>query len=251
MSPQFSLSIVSHGQLALVRNLLLDLLSFAPISCEIFLTLNIVEDESYINEFKSFVRIIRNNKAKGFGSNHNSAFILSSGAFFVILNPDVRIKELDWERLLAVFGVTNVGACSPKVLSSIGSIEDSYRKFPTFKSLTLRALSYMRGSEYSISEYNLNVDWVSGIFVLFRCEAFKQVGGFDESYFMYLEDADICRRLKLAGWSTVLNPNVSVIHDAQRASRRNLRHLRWHLISAYRFIFLPVNKLPALNREDL
>lgn len=248
MSPQFSLSIVSHGQLALVRNLLSDLVIFAPNSCEIILTLNIVEDESYIDEFKKFIKIIRNDKAKGFGSNHNSAFSFSSGDYFVILNPDVRIKGLDWERLVAVFRVSNAGACSPKVLSSIGSVEDNFRKFPTFKSLLFRALSCRRVSEYSVSDSNLNVDWVAGMFVLFRGVAFKQVGGFDESYFMYLEDADICRRLKLAGWNIVLNPNVSVIHDAQRASRRNLRHLRWHLISAFRFIFLSVNNLPVLNR---
>jgi GT2 family glycosyltransferase len=53
---------------------------------------------------------------------------------------------------------------------------------------------------------------------------------------MYFEDADICRRLGKTGWLVLVNPNVHVIHMAQRASHRNLKHMRWHAVSAFRFL---------------
>ena len=77
------------------------------------------------------------------------------------------------------------------------------------------------------------------MFILFRSEAYMQVKGFDERYFMYYEDADIGRRLARKGWKTMLEPNTTVIHDAQRASHRSIRHLQWHLKSMFRFLFFP------------
>jgi hypothetical protein len=62
------------------------------------------------------------------------------------------------------------------------------------------------------------------------------VGGFDERFYMYYEDVDICRRLWGQGWSIVLQPAAVVIHDAQRASHRRLRHMRWHAASALRYL---------------
>ena len=73
------------------------------------------------------------------------------------------------------------------------------------------------------------------MFVLFRKEAWESVKGFDERYFMYFEDVDICRRLRRCGWEVKYDCRVTVQHDAQRASLRNLQHLRWHMRSALRY----------------
>ncbi|MGH8765371.1 MAG: glycosyltransferase, partial [Burkholderiales bacterium] len=80
------------------------------------------------------------------------------------------------------------------------------------------------------------VDWVAGMFMLFRSDAFRAAGGFDESYFMYYEDVDICRRIGAAGRSVTYNPAAEVIHAAQRASRRKPRLALYHLASALRFL---------------
>jgi len=80
------------------------------------------------------------------------------------------------------------------------------------------------------------VDWVAGMFMLFRGDAFRAVGGFDEHFFLYYEDVDICRRLGLFGLATLYVPGVTVIHDAQRESRRNLRLMRIHAASAARYL---------------
>ena len=74
------------------------------------------------------------------------------------------------------------------------------------------------------------------MFMLFRSEAFAAVGGFDERYFLYYEDADICRRLQGAGRPVVYVPAAEVVHDARRASRRDPRLALHHAASAWRFM---------------
>jgi GT2 family glycosyltransferase len=74
------------------------------------------------------------------------------------------------------------------------------------------------------------------MFVMFRREAFDAVRGFDERYFMYFEDADICRRLWSRGLKVLYVPAATVVHDARRRSHRDPQHLRWHLRSALRFL---------------
>jgi N-acetylglucosaminyl-diphospho-decaprenol L-rhamnosyltransferase len=232
-------SLVSHGQLHLVKDFLRDFQQSDFHSVEIILTLNIPEDESALVEFQTLpIKIVRNATPKGFGANHNFAFSMSKGDVFVIVNPDIRLRSFRLETLLDVFKMDRVGACAPVVLSSSGAIEDSARHFPSVRSLFKRALFGRPGAEYTWAQSAIKVDWTAGMFVAFRPVAFEQVGGFDEGYFLYYEDADICRRLAKNGWSTMLQPATTVVHDAQRASRHSRQHLKWHLASIFRFIFL-------------
>ena len=72
--------------------------------------------------------------------------------------------------------------------------------------------------------------------MLFRASAYKRLGGFDERYFLYYEDVDICLRAHRLELKILFCPEVSVIHHAQRASWRNLYHMRWHAMSMMRFL---------------
>jgi N-acetylglucosaminyl-diphospho-decaprenol L-rhamnosyltransferase len=237
MSPLTSFSVVSHGQSALLRHLLTDLRQLADESHEIILTLNIPEDERFLEDFRALpIRLVRNDAIKGFGANHNAAFALSRGDTFVVVNPDIRAPNLNLRALRAALDAPGVGACAPVVLSSRGTVEDSARKFPTFSRLAYRTLTRRRVPDYRWNAEQIAVDWVAGMFVAFRRDAFQAVGGFDERFFMYLEDADICRRLKRRGWATVLQPACTVVHDAQRDSHRKLGHLRRHVVSAARYL---------------
>jgi GT2 family glycosyltransferase len=69
------------------------------------------------------------------------------------------------------------------------------------------------------------------MFMLIRSEVFAELGGFDERFFMYCEDFDLCARLRLAGWELQVTQDVHVLHEAQRASNTYLRPLAWHLAS--------------------
>lgn len=235
--PTLSLSIVSHGQAALVRHLLDDLIRLALPDVEVILTINITEDESVYPACPFPMQILRNAVPKGFGANHNAAFASARGQFFVVVNPDIRLPSLDLETLLRPLQDPAVAAIAPLILSAAGTVEDSARRFPTFVRLARRVFFNRREPDYQWDVEPIRVDWTAGMFVVFRPQAYAEVGGFDDRrFFMYLEDADICRRLQRRGGKVLLQPQVSVVHDARRASRRNLKHLRWHLTSAVRFI---------------
>lgn len=238
--PSISFSVVSHGQGLLIRHLLSDLLCFDNCSSqkiEIILTLNIAEDESFLALFKDLsLKIIRNVTPKGFGANHNAAFIASSGEIFVIINPDIRLTPFDLAPMLTTLERPETGAWAPLVLSVHGNVEDSARKYPTFSLLVNRVILRNRKGDYPTNVGPLIVDWVAGMFLAITRINFLKINGFDERYFMYMEDADICRRLSREGKQIIFDPRVSVIHDAQRASSRSLKYLAWHLRSAIRFL---------------
>lgn len=235
------MSIVSHGQGALVRPLLTDLTRWAGLQAQVLVTLNLPEDEQFLADLPYEVTVIRNAEPKGFGANHNQAFTHTDADVFVVLNPDLRLLSVDLETVLAPLQRDDVGASAPVVLGADQVIEDSARRFPTVLRIASRMLRRARGqrnsSDYQVgAQAEMEVEWVAGMFVAFSRTAFERVKGFDESYFMYLEDADICRRLLRQGLKTVV-VNTAVMHDARRATLKSRQHLNWHMRSMARFLW--------------
>jgi GT2 family glycosyltransferase len=236
-SDQITLSIVSHGQASLICLLLAELAELPHHNFEVLITVNLPEDESPYQGHPFPLCIIRNDAPKGFGANHNAAFGQATARWFAVVNPDIRIKKLDLLTLLSPFHDQSVAAVAPVVLSIEGKVEDSARRFPTLMRFAKRVLLRQRVADYNVELVPYPVDWVAGMFVVFRRDAYQKIGGFDDRrFFMYLEDADICRRLDKFGYRVMVNPNVQVIHMAQRASRQNLKHIRWHAVSALRYL---------------
>jgi GT2 family glycosyltransferase len=131
---------------------------------------------------------------------------------------------------------TSVGAVAPLILDSDGAIEDSARPFPTLSSLVCKAFGSEPKRYYEIGKESISPDWVGGMFMLLRRDAFAAVGGFDTRYRLYYEDVDLCARLRLAGYDIRLVPSASAVHLARRQSRRNMRYLLWHLRSMIRYV---------------
>ena len=185
------------------------------------------------------VTVLENSAPKGFGANHNQAFATCGEEFFCVLNPDIVFQGDPFERLIATLRQPNVGVCAPVIVDPDGRRQDSARRFPTPWRIIRRRV--LRREEYRTTEKNgevgrvLQPDWIAGMFMLFRSDVFRKVGGFDERYFMYCEDADICLRLKKKGFDVVQCTDEQVIHDARRSSHRSLRHLNWHVRSLLRF----------------
>jgi N-acetylglucosaminyl-diphospho-decaprenol L-rhamnosyltransferase len=237
MAPAFSLSVVSHDQRSMILNLLGDLKRIANPTFEVILTINIGDEDISTSDCAFPVRVIRNANPKGFGANHNAAFESSRGDLFVVVNPDIRVTDLNLDALGTMFTNPDIGGCAPLVLNSLGEYEDSARRFPSLGKMIHRFLFRKHTPDYPASPHPFPVDWVAGMFIVFRRAAFQDVGGFDaQRYFMYYEDVDICARLRQRGWTVWVQPATSVIHDAQRASRREFKHLRWHLTSALRYL---------------
>jgi N-acetylglucosaminyl-diphospho-decaprenol L-rhamnosyltransferase len=229
-------SVVSHGQSSLVNLLFDDFRRLKFNEVEIILTLNTQEDELEYNLSDLNVKIVKNNFPKGFGENHNRALLGSIKKFFFVINPDIRLCSLDVAELLSSFDNSSVGAVAPIILNSTGFLENNARKFPTVIEIFRKILLRLNSIGYAITSGPMVVDWVAGMFVVYRGSAYKLINGFDQRrFFMYYEDVDICRRLKLMGATVILEPRVSVIHDAQRASHRKLKYFFWHLKSALRY----------------
>jgi N-acetylglucosaminyl-diphospho-decaprenol L-rhamnosyltransferase len=73
------------------------------------------------------------------------------------------------------------------------------------------------------------------MFMLFPSRVYEELAGLNEKFFLYYEDVDICCRARLRGYEVALDPAAQIVHEAQRASRRDLRHFGWHLRSMMRF----------------
>jgi N-acetylglucosaminyl-diphospho-decaprenol L-rhamnosyltransferase len=228
-------SIVSHGQSSLVNSLLDDFRRLKLNEVEIIITLNTFESVNNYNISNLNAIFIINEKPKGFGENHNQALLKSEKQFLFIINPDIRMELFNIANFLESFNDPAVGVVAPKVLNSEGSIEENARNFPTIFNIICKIF---KRTKIKIYNEPTRVDWVAGMFVIYRKSVFQLLKGFDQNrFFMYYEDVDICRRLNhlSANYSIILDPRVYVIHDAQRASHKNLRHLFWHLKSAFRY----------------
>lgn len=236
-----SISVVSHAQTGLIAALLADLESHCQESrFEVILTLNLDEELPFaLDQFSWSIKIIRNAVPKGFGANHNQAFTQATGRYFCVLNPDIRLVGDPFRTLLAYLKDPSVGVVAPLVLGADGTPEDSARLFPN----PLRILRKLVGSsnpDYVVKDLPVHPDWVGGMFMLYPLNVFKRLGGFDEKYFLYYEDVDICARLRLLGYEVAVCPDAKIIHHAQRSSHKSFRYTRWHLTSMTRFFLSPV-----------
>src|SRR5258706_770669 len=233
-----SVSIVSHGHGELVALLLGDLNLHRPTGIEVILTLNIEEALPFDpDSLPLYVKTIRNASPRGFATNRSAAFKLAGGTFFCVLNPDIRVAADPFLALVRELRNPAVGAVAPLILDSDGAIEDSACPLPTFSSLIWKALGAEPKRYYEIGEETISPDWVGGMFMLLRRDAFAAVGGFDARYHLYYEDVDLCARLRLAGYDIRLVPSASAVHLARRQSRRNIRYFVWPLPRMIRYTF--------------
>lgn len=240
-----SISIVSHAHGPMVAELISQLLEFPEIS-KIIVTKNIPEVLSLPVSKK--IELIENILPCGFGENHNSAFKLVTEDYFCVLNPDIKFISNPFTRLIEDLRDSNAQLVAPMVLNCAGGVEDSVRYFPTISSV-IKRLIFKNGGQYRLRENDqiFSAEWVAGMFMLFRSPSYKKLNGFDERFFLYYEDVDICIRLWRAGLRLIVDPSVSVIHDARRASRVNFFHMKLHLKSMMLYFARYFCRLPSLN----
>ena len=237
-----SVSVVSHGQIGLVTLLLQDIAQHCQHeSLELILTLNFDEFLPFDPDSFFFpVTVILNEKPKGFSANHNHALSTARGDYFCVVNPDIRFDVSPFSVLLACFENPHIGVVAPLVFGPTGEIENSTRTFPTPKKIVKKTFDKTPNRDYLPGLDLIHPDWVGGMFMLFRRSVFEMLEGFDERYYFYYEDVDLCGRLMLSGYKSVLCPQATVIHHAQRSSHRKLKYMRWHLASMMRFFLSSV-----------
>jgi N-acetylglucosaminyl-diphospho-decaprenol L-rhamnosyltransferase len=176
--------------------------------------------------------LIEMDRNVGYAGGVNRAFAELPGRDVFLLNPDVRLSATDAALGLADFLARNprVGVAAPRLLDDRGAVQPSARRFPSLLSM-LGSLpsagrvgpagrSYERYVAPSRSSSPTEVDWVIGAAMLIRRAAYEATGGWDERFFLYMEDADFCRRCARAGWPIMYVPDVQLSHGYARASTR-------------------------------
>ena len=224
------ISIVSHGQCELVATLLRSIdrhLLTKEHEVLIVVTQNLKEENNYSSKFTTTT--LTNLRRKGFGSNHNSAFEAYASDFFLIVNPDIVLEEtFDLDLLVTKMCDNFVGISSPLIVDA-NNIEEDYKR----SDLTL----YNLLKRYVLRASDPEFDWYAGMFLIVRSDAFRSISGFDPKFFMYVEDCDLCMRARRNKVKLMDFSDVTVKHLAQRASRKNLKHFKWHLQSLIKYWF--------------
>ena len=229
------MSVVSHHQIGFVQKLLPQLLEIPQIS-RVILTFNVPELDACDKLTSEKVVVLENKTPLGFSENHNRAFKYCRSPYFCVLNPDVNILENPFERLIEVLSIVDAGIGCPTVCSKTGEVEDSCRSFPTIVSLIGKIFGIGSSSSVDPARLYYSVPWCAGMCMVFKSQVFESLKGFDEGFYLYYEDVDICARAWIQGAAVVLIPSAIIVHDAQRDSHRKFKYLIWHCMSISRYL---------------
>lgn len=196
--------------------------------------------------------LIKNKKNIGFAKAVNMGIKNCSAPYLLILNPDTIIENGFFDSMINFMEHNiRVGIVGPKIKERNNNIQGSARSFPTpltglfgRSSLMSRLFPNNRITKKNILnsihqeeqiKHPLAVDWVSGACMLVRHSAIKEVGMMDEQFFLYWEDADLCKRMSEKGWSVVYYPNSSIVHYAGESSKNKIRPLLEFHKSAFNY----------------
>ena len=195
----------------------------------------VVDNESSPTEFDPFAArfpwatFIANPDNSGFGCGCNIGVAKASGEQLLFMNPDVIATPADIQKLMQIKEQHDIGIVAPKQVSAAGKAQKVFDDFPSLlnQSKTLKALLRFlmpwkfRDPRANYSELTY-CDWVTGSVLLIDHDDFDAIGGWSEDYWMYVEDADLCRKAHDCGLSVAYAPDVQVIHAHGGSSRLNV-----------------------------
>jgi N-acetylglucosaminyl-diphospho-decaprenol L-rhamnosyltransferase len=233
-----SIVIVNWNVRELLRRCLLSVDKALPpdLATEVVVVDNASSDgsaEMVRREFPA-VRLVASDENLGYARGNNRGAAETSGSYLLILNPDTEVVGDALATLVHYLDAhPPVGAAGPQLHYADGTLQSSRRRFPTpataFCESTL--LHQWFPNNRAAQRYHLAdrpadapqaVDWLVGAALMIRREAWQQVGPLDESYFMYFEELDWCRRSRAAGWEIHYVPTAQVIHYEGKSSEQVL-----------------------------
>lgn len=193
------------------------------------------------------VNLVWNDGNIGYSKACNQAARNTGEDVLFFMNSDVSLRADTVRKVLThLEGHPEVGIVGPRILNSDGSLQYSCREFPSIKDAFVHAFLGLFSARNTASarykkmdwahDQEMRVDWVSGCFMAVRRDVFEAVGGFDEDYFMYVEDVDICWRATRAGWAVGYMPSGDVYHHIGMSSQAvPTRMVLHHHLSMLRF----------------
>jgi GT2 family glycosyltransferase len=199
--------------------------------------------------------MIANKKNIGFGAGNNIAIRKAKGEYILILNPDVAVLAEEITKLYTFIKENeSIALVGPRLLNPDGSVQLSCFRFPTvftplYRRTFLKRVPKLKAKydHYRMLNFDHNktipVHWLVGGCMLFKKDAFMSVGMFDERYFMYYEDIDLCRSLWEKGFKVYYHPKSEMVHYHQRLSAEegfiksfSNKTLYYHLLSWIKYV---------------
>ncbi|WP_405611286.1 glycosyl transferase family 2 [Polaribacter sp. Asnod1-A03] len=184
----------------------------------------------------------------GFGAGHNVVLprVKEESKFHLVLNPDVSFTSLVIPNLIsALEKEENVSMIAPKVLFPNGEHQYSCRRFPLISELLVRRFTFLQPlfkstkfkGQYKDKDLKkpFFVEWVTGCFHLYKTLDFVSLQGFDERYFLYMEDVDICKRIDELGKKTIYFPKEEIVHVLKQGSSKDIKLFFRHATSAIKY----------------
>ena len=244
-----SICVVTHNNEKEILELLKSIYNFTKnVDFKVYIVDNSSIDRTVYQIRKNYpdVVLIESKKNLGFGKAHNLVLDKISSDFHTIINPDIVLKSNALKDLLEYLKKhEDVVAVTPKIVSPDGKTQDLPKIDPKFRYMLAGQLE--RYSRYFSSlrrEYTMKdkdgyidpfyIDFCTGCFMVIRTEIFKKIKGFDERFFMYLEDADLSRRARKYG-KIMFIPRVEVIHAWHRESSKSIKFLLIHIVSMFKY----------------
>ena len=195
----------------------------------------------------SGVTVVRLNKNIGFGAAHNKILEYEMGDIHFVINPDIIINgDLLSDMYDFLKSNPDIALAMPEILNPDGTVQYLPKEKPSLKRLYLGRLGKFskkfrrvrddfiwQGKE--LTEVT-DINFCSGCFFAVRKNIFKELKGFDERYFMYLEDADLTLRAKEKG-RVVIAPQFRVTHMWHRESAKSIKYLFIHICSSFKFLY--------------
>lgn len=185
------------------------------------------------------VNLVWNTGNTGYSRACNQGVAATVEPYAVVMNSDTTLAPDTFEQVVGYLeSHPSSGVSAPLIRNPDGTVQYSCRDFPSMRTAFVHAFLGLLKSDNSRSvSYKKmgwdhgeerEVDWVSGAFMALRREAFDGIGGFDERYFMYVEDVDLCWRMWQRGWSVAFVPGGEVVHHIGMSSRRTPARMVFH-----------------------
>jgi GT2 family glycosyltransferase len=192
------------------------------------------------------VRLIENPTNRGLSAAWNQAARAVDAPWILFLNPDAQIRQGDLADFVrADEEHPDVALLGPVIRNPDGTIYESGRAFPGVGQAVGHALlgPFVPGNRFTRAYLQTGwdrrtereVDWVSGAAILIRRSALEQVGAFDEEFWLYGEELDLCTRLRDAGWKVLATPELEIVHEGGVSTGRSRRTHLTHSQSIYRY----------------
>jgi GT2 family glycosyltransferase len=229
---QLSVVIVNYNSAELLEACLSSLLANKPLcQMEVIVVDNHSTDGS-VQMLAKFpeIRLIAESENRGFACGANHGYALSRGPYCLILNPDVVILPGSIQTLWAYMeSCKDGGIAFPKLLNPDGSLQYSCRTFHTVRTILMRRTPLGKIfpeskvlRDHLMMDWDHNsireVDWALGACMMVRKDAISGPGLFDERFFLYFEEVDLCYRMKKTPWKVVYNPEATMVHCHLRES---------------------------------